>query len=229
MGCARRGGVSKLWHSHRKFWSFRQCFWALPQEESENNQRTQNCFPSAPPAARQAGCQNKLSADCFSGMAPILSDLALVALDMLCLGTFLCECRLFWRSVRSIGRTTSISNRTIEQMVPTSFWVALIRVECGWSIQHTRHGPWPSTRINLPMPLKVIRASKIIDKDVQTYGQDKVGWWHGAPVLSLGLPNGGDKVQPLTYVLEHWEHGVKSTSTSFKFMKDSLMMFGPLG
>ena len=34
----------------------------------------------------------------------------------------------------------------------------------------------------------------------------------GAPVLSLGLPNGGTEVQPLTYVLEHWETGSKIDS-----------------
>ena len=31
----------------------------------------------------------------------------------------------------------------------------------------------------------------------------------GVPVLSLGLPHGGTEVQPLTYVLEHWETGSK--------------------
>ena len=33
-----------------------------------------------------------------------------------------------------------------------------------------------------------------------------------ALVLSLGLPHGGAEVQPLTYVLEHWENAVKWTS-----------------
>ena len=34
----------------------------------------------------------------------------------------------------------------------------------------------------------------------------------GPLVLSLGLPHGGTEVQPLTYVLEHWEKCSKSTS-----------------
>ena len=31
-------------------------------------------------------------------------------------------------------------------------------------------------------------------------------------MLPLGLPHGGAEVQPLTYVLEHWENIVTSTS-----------------
>ena len=38
----------------------------------------------------------------------------------------------------------------------------------------------------------------------------------GAPVLLLGLPHeahGGAELQPLTYVLEHWEHAVKKSTS----------------